>query len=294
MNIKRNISKHLQKILAMASMKGGVGKSKANVGLAAHIAVTMPGSRVLLVDACQDQGYLSEMLAYEKDENQMGLGSIILAMQEGESHDAIAKRTKAALTRVCVSTTQNKYIDFLPAAAETLGDLTLLGWKETSRGELLDRFIKEYAMGYTHIIFDTVPLVRIPTTASVFAIADSIGLIVDCTEPNTLAGINRFCKSARLYGAELRGVVTNLYDQKITNSRAAKKVIETLCSNAGLRIITTIPRSATMVNSTNVYQTKDGDPATGLFVGGEFDKSQTHLFDRLQVHFEQIARGMEA
>ena len=126
------------------------------------------------------------------------------------------------------------------------------------------------------------------------AVADSVGLIVDCTEPSTLAGVNGFVKSARKYGAQLRGVVSNLYDQKITSSRSAKVVIETLCHNAGLPIMTTIPRSATMVNSTNVYKTKEGNPATGMFVAGEFDRAQRHLFDRLQVHFEQIALGMEA
>ena len=275
-------------------MKGGSGKSKTNLGVACHIAYTQPNSRVLLVDACQDQGYLSAMLAYEKNERGSGLGKIITAYRDGEPHERIRDYFKEALTPVCVSIKENRTLDFLPAASESLGDLTLTGWKENTRGELLYRFISEIAMDYTHIIFDTVPLIRIPTTASVFGLADSIALIVDVQEPGTLAGINGFVRSSRKYGAKLSGVISNMYDSRIAMSRSAKATIDTLCIDAGLKVLATIPRSATMINSTSVFTTRQGIPATGMYVAGEFDKSQRHLFDRLAAHFEQIVNGLEA
>jgi len=287
-------SKPTYKVLAIASMKGGVGKSKANLGLACQIAASDPTARVLLVDACQDQGYLSAMLAYQKNEAQKGLGAVITALQDRKPHAEVQRHLDDAMTPVCVRLADNRHIDFLPAAAETLGDLTLLGWKETKRGELLYRFISEHANTYTHIIFDTVPLIRIPTTASVFGLADSVALIVDCTEPSTLAGVNGFVLSARKYGANLSGVIVNMFDKKIAMSRSAKEVITTYCYNHGLKIMATIPRSATMVNSTSIYQTKTGTPATGMYVAGEFDRAQRHLFDNLTQHFDQISLGMEA
>ena len=283
-----------QLLIAIASMKGGSGKSKTNLGIACHIAYTQPNARVLLIDACQDQGYLSAMLTYEKDEQGHGLGEIIAAYQNEKPQKEINEMFSNAITKVCVSINQNITIDFLPAASETLGDLTLAGWKEVKRGELLARFISEFAIDYTHIIVDTVPLVRIPTTASVFALADKIALIVDAQDPRTLAGINRFVASARKYGANLTGIITNLYDQKIAMSRSAKEVVETLCFNSGLKILSTIPRSATMINSTTVYTTRQGIKATGMYVAGEYDKSQKHLFDKLAINFEQIVNGMEA
>lgn len=282
------------RIIGCASGKGGVGKTKTNVGVACALAMGEGKPRVLLVDLCPEQGMLSYMYSPKKDESGIGIGRILQGVRDGLSESWIQTKFTEAKDTLIVSSAQGVTIDFLPAAAEVLGDLSLDGWQETSRGYLLSRFVEAVQDKYDYMIFDTVPLVQIPTTASLMAIADAVVVVLDVQKIANVSGLKRFIDRIKRHGAHVVGVVPNLFDPKLAASKQAKSYVDGICQGAGIPVLEILKRSGTILNADDVFLDEDsGRTMTGLYVCGEADPAGRARIQAAAVQFESIATHLK-
>lgn len=282
------------KVVAVGSGKGGSGKTKVNAGVACTLAMRPERPKVLLVDACQDQGMLSYMFAAEADTAGKGLGQMIKGVLEGRNADWIAQRFDECKVKVIVGADGQASIDFLPAASEVLGELTINNqWVESQRGMLLTSVMEAIIEhgDYDYVVFDTIPLLRIHTTASVMAITNAFAVTLDCQNMENIAGVDRYIAYARGVGANLAGVIENLYDSKFNSSRLAKQFVDAVCRQSNVPVLVTVPRSASVSNTTLVFDDADG-LASGVYVLAEKDKTQRRHLEVVIERFNTITNAL--
>lgn len=277
------------RVIGCVSGKGGSGKSKTNLGVACAVAMSPNRPRVLLVDICQDQGMLSFMFSEKKNRSGVGIGSILTGLVAGRSTAWAIQQFEEALDTLVVSHEGDVRIDFLPAAARVVGELSLHGWKESKHGALLSTLVAAIQDRYDYMIFDTVPLVRIHSTASVLAIADAVVVVLDVQKYQNVGGLRDFLQDIREYGANVIGVVQNLYDPKLAASRLAKIYVDGICAGAGIPIIEVIKRSGSVLNSDDVFTDDTGSKSTGTYIGLEADPSGRSRILAVAKQFENIA-----
>jgi cellulose biosynthesis protein BcsQ len=206
------------KIIACGGPKGGGGKTKINLSVACTLAMRPERPRVLLVDLCQDQGMLSYMLAPNIDMEGHGVGELIVGVLQNKPSAWLVDKFKVAKVKVNVSLTEDVTMDFLPAAADILGELTINNmWVEKERGTLLSGALGPIidAFNYDYIVIDTIPLARLHTTASVMNIADALAIVLDVQNEENVAGADRFMSYVRQHNAKIEGVIQNLYDPRM-------------------------------------------------------------------------------
>lgn len=284
----------MARVVAIGSGKGGVGKSKLNLAVACALALRKERPRVLLVDACQDQGMLSYMFAAQHDVDGRGLGQMIDGVLTGKSDAWVVDAYRGCRTEIGVGAEGGVKIDFLPAASEVLGDITITNrWIEKSRGDLMGGVLDaiDNAFGYDYIVVDTVPLLRIHTTASVMALADAYAVALDVQNIENIAGIDRYIAFTRGLGANLAGIVQNLYDSKFQASKLAKEFVDTVCRSSSVPVIVTVPRSASVSNTSTVFDDEDG-LSVGAYVLLEKDKTQRRHLEVVIQRFETIANAL--
>lgn len=151
---------NMNKVYAIASQKGGVGKTTTAISLGAELARL--GYKVLLIDA-DAQGSLTASLGYtEPDSMEETLASVLEKIVNEENFD----RKKYGILH------HEEGFDLLPCNIELSGlEVSLVNaW---SREVVLSKYIESIKDSYDYIIIDCMPSLSL-MTINVFAAADRV------------------------------------------------------------------------------------------------------------------------
>jgi len=150
----------MNKVYAIASQKGGVGKTTTAISLGAELA--QQGYKVLLIDA-DSQGSLTASLGYtEPDSMEETLASVLEKVVNEEPFD----RKKYGILH------HEEGFDVLPCNIELSGlEVSLVNaW---SREVVLSKYIERIKDDYDYIIIDCMPSLSL-MTINVFSAADRV------------------------------------------------------------------------------------------------------------------------
>lgn len=150
----------MNKVYAIASQKGGVGKTTTAISLGAELA--QQGYKVLLIDA-DSQGSLTASLGYtEPDSMEETLASVLEKVVNEEPFD----RKKYGILH------HEEGFDLLPCNIELSGlEVSLVNaW---SREVVLSKYIERIKDDYDYIIIDCMPSLSL-MTINVFSAADRV------------------------------------------------------------------------------------------------------------------------
>ncbi len=195
----------LNRIIALANQKGGVGKTTTAVNLGASLA--RDGARVLLVDM-DPQGNASS-----------GLG-IIQRNNIPTVYDVLVRGLPAF--RAVFRSKGRANLDVIPANSDLVGaEVELVGVQDRER--ILRETIAPLTADYDFIFIDCPPSLGL-LTLNTLAAADSVLIPIQC-EFYALEGLTQLLNTIGLVqrglnpGLEVEGVLLTMYDQRLSLSR---------------------------------------------------------------------------
>ena len=216
----------MNRIIAIANQKGGVGKTTTTVNLAACLA--QAGKRVLVIDI-DPQGNATSGLGIHKDSIKQSVYNMIL----GEVY------FEDVVTETCI---ENLYV--LPANINLTGaEIELIGYK--NREYLLKNILIDRRFLYDYMFIDCPPSLNLLTINALTA-ADCVIVPVQC-EYYALEGLTQLLTTIDLVKNKLNknlsieGIVFTMFDSR-TNLSA--QVVDEVKRHFGERIYTSIiPRN---------------------------------------------------
>ena len=189
----------MNKIIAIANQKGGVGKTTTAVNLAAALAEA--GMKVLAVDF-DPQGNMTSGLGLEKNEEENTVYEMI--MGQCSPKEAMHK-------------TYSQTLDLMPSNMELSGaEIELLDLED--RENVLKKALQEIAESYDFILIDCPPSLSL-LTINAFTAADGVMIPIQC-EYYAMEGLTQMMKSIRLVRKRLNpdlkvdGIVFTMYDAR--------------------------------------------------------------------------------
>lgn len=221
-------------ILAIASSKGGVGKTTTAAALAQAFADM--GRRPLLVD-CDAQG--SASLIYGAEDT-------------GGLYDVLKGRAKAA---DMVQSTEAG--DILPASPE-LDGLDVELDRKSGRNGLLARALEPLKGVYTDIVLDTAPGLSTLLIQALVA-ADKV-LIPTMADVQSLSGLEKIAATVEEVresanpGLEVAGVVVTMYDGRTVLAKQYDELLGEVCEQLGLKLAGTHIHRAVAVQESQAMQ----------------------------------------
>ena len=198
-------SPDMNRIIALANQKGGVGKTTTAVNLGASLA--REGARVLLVDM-DPQGNASS-----------GLG-VIQRSSIPTVYDVLIRGLPAF--RAVARSVQGTNLDLIPANRDLVGaEVELVGVRD--RETILRETLAPVTSDYDFIFIDCPPSLGL-LTLNTLAAADSVLIPIQC-EFYALEGLTQLLNTIGLVqrglnpGLEIEGVLLTMYDQRLSLSR---------------------------------------------------------------------------
>ena len=187
------------KIIALANQKGGVGKTRTSINLAAGLAYL--GKKILLIDL-DPQGNTTQGVGARND---VSYSTYDLLLKDVEASQCIIKRRIPP-------------IDLIPATIDLAGsDLEMANY-ENGREQLLKNKLAAIKDNYDFILIDCPPSLGLLITNALTA-ADSVIIPVQC-EYYALEGLTQLLSTIRLvqklYNPSLyiEGVLLTMYDSR--------------------------------------------------------------------------------
>jgi len=223
----------MNRVIAIANQKGGVGKTTTAINLGASLAVSE--QRTLIVDI-DPQGNATSGLGIERDE---GLRTVYDLLVEGEGIEACIQREVHV-----------PYLDVIPSTRDLVGaEIELVGAGDRER--ILRRALDGVRERYDFILVDCPPSLGLLTLNTLTA-ADSVLIPIQC-EFYALEGLSQLLNTVRLVQKGLNpdlaieGVLLTMYDRRLNLS---KQVAEEAREYFGEKVYTTaIPRNVRLAEA---------------------------------------------
>ena len=233
------------RIIAIASQKGGVGKTTTSINLAACLGEA--GQKVLVIDV-DPQGNTSSGLGIEKENATKTIYEVISG--ECDIEEAIVKE-------------QFENLDIIPSNVNLAGaDIELIDVDD--REHVIKNAIAKVRDNYDYIIMDCPPSLSMLTVNAMSA-ADTVLVPIQC-EYYALEGLTQLIHTVNLVKKklnpklELEGVVFTMYDAR---TNLSLQVVENVKNNLKQTIYKTIiPRNVRLAEAPshglpiNIYDTK--------------------------------------
>lgn len=226
----------LQRVVAIANQKGGVGKTTTAINLGA--ALTVYEQHVLLIDL-DPQANCSSGVGW-------GGGDI-------SSYEVL---TGTADPIAAIVPTRFPNLSLLPSRRDLVGaEIELLG--EPDRAERLRAIRRNLPQTYQWVLVDCPPSLGILTVNALVA-ADAVLIPIQC-EYFALEGVSELIRtlervrSAWNPALEVEGVVLTLYDERLS---LARQVVEDVHAHFGARVFeTVVPRNVRLAEAPSFGQT---------------------------------------
>jgi chromosome partitioning protein len=236
---------NMERVIAIANQKGGVGKTTTSINLSACLAEAK--KKVLVIDI-DPQGNTTSGLGINKEEVENTIYEVMLG--DVDIKDAICENVF-------------NYLDIIPSNVNLAGaEIDLIEMED--REYILKTAIDEVKDNYDYIILDCPPSLSMLTVNAMTA-AGTVLVPIQC-EYYALEGLTQLIHTINLVkkklntDLELEGVVFTMYDSR---TNLSLQVVENVKDNLNQNIFKTIiPRNIRLAEAPshglpiNIYDTK--------------------------------------
>lgn len=258
----------MNRIIAVANQKGGVGKTTTAINLAASIAVA--GKKVLLIDV-DPQGNTTSGLFGNRGDFSASLYDVL--MERKKIDDIVLKTELAGL-------------DLVPARVDLVGaELELV--QIPQRESLLKRAIHDVVDRYDYLILDCPPSLGLLTLNALTA-AHSVLIPVQC-EYYAMEGLDQLLKTVQrvreAYNPDLRieGILFTMYDSRTNLSQQVVREIRDYFKQQVFNVV--VPRNVVLAEAPS-----HGQPVILYNIGSTGAQAYLALAKEVMTHAEKSAR----